>query len=310
MNNEPPLTTDLCGIELSNPVLLASGVMGTTPGGLRRVARAGAGGVTTKSLGLEARSGHRSPNVVEVSGGYLNAMGLPNPGVEEFAAELDGEALAVPVFGSIYGANPGKFSRAAEILAPEVDGLELNLSCPHAERLGAATGSDPKLVREIVSEVTRTVDVPVFAKLTPNVAEIVRIGEAAQEGGADGVVAINTLKAMAIDVKIKRPILGNGSGGLSGPAIHPVAVKSVYDLYENLSVPIIGVGGVRSLEDLVELILAGATAVQVGTAVADRGLGIFRELPFALSEYLSANGTTVPELVGEAHREIPNSESR
>lgn len=301
MKDDDALNINLAGLELDNPVILASGVMGTTPGGLKRVARAGAGGVTTKSLGLQARRGHPAPNVVEVSGGYLNAMGLPNPGVEEFRTELEGEVLGVPVFGSIYGGNGEEFEKVAGILAPEVDALELNLSCPHAEKLGAAIGSRPDLVRKITSRVTGSVDIPVFAKLTPNVANIAKIGKAAEAGGADGVVAINTLKGMAIDIETKTPILGNKSGGLSGPPIRPVAVKAIYDLYEELSIPIIGAGGVSNAEDLLELALAGAAAVQVGTAVAQEGLEVFAEMNSDLSDYLAANRLKFSELVGEAH---------
>lgn len=302
MNNENSLHLSLAGVEVSNPLILASGVMGTTPGGLERVVQAGAGGVTTKSLGMNPRSGHSTPNIVEVSGGYLNAMGLPNPGVKEFKSELEGKEPEVPVFGSIYGEDAGEFERVARILAPDVDALELNLSCPHAEKLGAAIGSDPALVQEITSRTAGAVDIPVFAKLTPNVADIAKIGKAAEDGGADGVVAINTLKGMAIDVETGRPILGNKSGGFSGTPIHPVAVKSVYDLYEELSIPIIGVGGVSGLEDLLELILAGASAVQIGTAIVNEGLEVFANLSSELNEYLSSREANITELIGKAHR--------
>lgn len=299
MDND--LAVEVAGLRLDNPLILASGVMGTTPGGLKRVAREGAGGVVTKSLGSTPREGHRSPNVVEVKAGYLNAMGLPNPGVDEFANEMEGSQIGATVFGSIYGGTPEEFLEVARTIAPEVEGIELNLSCPHAEQLGAAIGADPDLVEEVVSRVVSQVDKPVFAKLTPNVADIKEIGKAAEAGGADGVVAINTLPGMTIDVSTRRPVLGNRSGGLSGPAIHPVAVKSVYDLYDALSLPIIGVGGVETGEDLVELILAGASAVQVGTAIAEKGLSIFGELGSFLSRYLNSSDADLEELVGTAH---------
>ncbi|MCF7890733.1 dihydroorotate dehydrogenase [Candidatus Bipolaricaulota bacterium] len=286
---------------MSNPVILASGIMGTTPGGLARVAREGAGGVTTKSLGPEPREGHPAPNVVKVTAGYLNAMGLPNPGVEEYAGELEEVELEATVFGSIFAHDSEEFSRVARVMEPTVDALELNLSCPHAESLGAAIGTRPPLVEEIVSSVVREVNIPVFAKLTPNVSDITEIGRAAETAGADGVVAINTLPGMAIDVETERPILGNRSGGLSGPAIHPVAVKSAYDLYEAISIPIVGVGGIESGEDVVETMLAGATAVQVGTAIADRGMGVFRELNSWLADYLDSHQVELSELIGAAH---------
>ncbi|MBS3736291.1 dihydroorotate dehydrogenase [Candidatus Bipolaricaulota bacterium] len=295
------LEVELAGLKMANPLILASGIMGTTPGGLNRVAREGAGGVTTKSLGPEPREGHPAPNVVKVTAGYLNAMGLPNPGVEEFASELKEVELEAAVFGSIFAHNDDEFRRVARVLEPTVDALELNLSCPHAESLGAAIGARPPLVEEIVSAVVREVNIPVFAKLTPNVSDITEIGRAAELAGADGVVAINTLPGMSIDVGTRRPILGNKSGGLSGPAIHPVAVKSVYDLYEALSIPIIGAGGIESGEDLVETLLAGANACQVGTAIADTGMSVFRELNSWLADYLDSHQMGLSELIGAAH---------
>lgn len=292
---------EIAGIQLPNPLILASGVMGTTPGGLNRVAEAGAGAAVTKSLGLEARVGHNSPNVVKVSCGYLNAMGLPNPGVEEFRKEMNCSPVETTVFASVYGEGPEEFAEVAGKIAPEVDAIELNLSCPHAEKLGAAVGSDPELVEDVVREVKDSLSLPVFAKLTPNVTDIREIGRAAESGGADGLVGINTLPGMAIDVDTGRPILGNDSGGLSGRAIHPVAVKSVYDLYDAVSLPIIGVGGVETGEEAIELVLAGASAVQVGTAIAHRGLGVFEEINSYLENYLGSRDVKLRELVGEAH---------
>lgn len=301
MTEKRSLEIELAGLKMDNPLMLASGIMGTTPGGLARVAREGAGGVTTKSLGPDPRDGHPAPNVVKVTAGYLNAMGLPNPGVEEFARELDEVELDTTVFGSIFAHNSEEFRRVARVMEPTVDALELNLSCPHAESLGAAIGARPSLVEKIVASVVREVDVPVFAKLTPNVSDITEIGKAAESAGTDGVVAINTLPGMAIDVETKRPILGNGSGGLSGPAIHPVAVKSVYDLYESLSVPIIGVGGIKSGEDVVETILAGASAVQIGTAVAGEGMSVFRKINSWIGDYLDTHQVELTELIGASH---------
>lgn len=301
MSDNESLEVDIADLHLSNPLILASGVMGTTPGGMNRVAEAGAGAAVTKSLGLEARAGHSSPNVVKVSCGYLNAMGLPNPGVEEFREELGRKEVKTTIFASVYGEGPEEFTEVAEKIAPQADAIELNLSCPHAEKLGAAVGSDPELVEKVVRKVQRKLDLPVFAKLTPNVTNIRKIGRAAESGGAGGLVAINTLPGMAIDVETERPVLGNGSGGLSGSAIHPVAVKSVYDLYEAVSLPIIGVGGVETGKDAIELVLAGASAVQVGTAIANKDLDIFEEINAYLENYLGLKGVKLGELVGKAH---------
>ncbi len=294
-------TTEVFGLRLENPLLLASGVVGTTPGGLKSAVGAGAGGVVTKSLGLEAREGHSSPNVVGVDCGYLNAMGLPNPGAEYFADELSGMDVGAPVFASIFAEDPDQFARLTEIVSPVADGIELNLSCPHAEKVGSAIGTDPELVEKIVSRVVSSTDLPVLAKLTPNTDRIVDIGRAAESGGADGVVAINTVAAMTIDIKTRRPILGNVTGGLSGRAIHPIAVKAVYDLYEGLSVPIVGVGGVETPETAIELILAGASALQIGTGVATRELSVFREVDEGLAEFIAEEGLELEEMVGLAH---------
>lgn len=269
---------ELLGMELKSPTILASGILGTTPAGLQRAEKAGAGAVTTKSLGLEPRQGHPTPSVVQVKGGYLNAMGLPNPGAEYYVEELSEVEVGIPVIGSVYGSDSCEFSQVAEIIAPQVDAIELNLSCPHSEGVGSAVGSDPQLVEEFTGSVCEAVELPVIAKLTPNVADITTIGLAAQRGGADAVVAINTLKGMAINIETKTPILGNQSGGLSGEAIHPVAVKAIYDLYETLSIPIIGAGGVSFGEDLLEFFLAGACAVELGTAIATKGMDVFGTL--------------------------------
>jgi len=301
LNEQKPINVDLFGLKLSSPLILASGVLGTTPGGLKSAIENGAGAVTTKSLGLRPRDGHQSPNMVEVDCGYLNAMGLPNPGVEYFATELDDVDLQAPVFGSIYGEDPGEFEKAAKILSPVVDGIELNLSCPHASRFGAAVGADPVMVEEITSAVCGVTEVPILAKLTPNTSRLTEIGKAAQAGGASGVVAINTVSGMAIDVKTQTPILGNKTGGLSGEAIHPVAVKAVFDLYKALSIPIVGVGGVSSTESAIELILAGASAVQIGTAIATHGLSVFNHVNVGLRSYLQSEDLSLNELVGLAH---------
>ncbi|MFP4646911.1 MAG: dihydroorotate dehydrogenase [Candidatus Acetothermia bacterium] len=300
--------TNLFGLECQSPTILASGILGTTPSGLQEAAEAGAGAVTTKSLGLTPRQGHPTPSIVQVKGGYLNAMGLPNPGVEYYKEELAKTEIDVPIIGSIYGGNEEEFVEVAEIIAPEVDTVELNLSCPHAEELGATIGAVPQLVEDITSAVKSHVDLPVIAKLTPNVADITKIGLAAQRGGADGVVAINTLRGMAIDIETKMPILGNRAGGLSGEAIHPVAVKAIFDLYQELSIPIIGAGGVSFGDDLVEFLLAGASGVEIGTAIANEGLDVFSELNDFLVRYLEDHDLTMSEIIGEAHNVEPEYE--
>ena len=294
------LALALGGLHLKNPVMLAAGILGTTGASLRRAALSGAGCVVTKSIGSAPREGHPGPTVVPLRCGLLNAMGLPNPSYKNFQEEIDiGREGGAPVVASIFGGSADDFVLVATGL--DADGFELNLSCPHAEHYGAEIGSSPDMVEEITREVKRSVDVPVWVKLTPNVADIRELGLAAERGGALAVVAINTLKAMAIDIETGRPVLGNRYGGLSGPAILPVAVRCVYDLASVLRIPVIGVGGVSCSEDAVEMILAGASGVQVGTALV-RGQHVFREITDGVSNYLDRKGLTLAEIVGMAGR--------
>ena len=296
----PSLSVDVGGLTLHNPVMLAAGILGTTGASLRRAAQAGAGGVVTKSIGIEPREGHPGPNIVTVDCGLLNAMGLPNPGYKDFQEEIDFARVGgVPVVASIFGSSAAEFARIARGL--KADAFELNLSCPHAEKYGSELGRYPDLVESVTGAVKANADVPVWVKLTPNTADIVELGRAAQAGGADAVVAINTLKAMAIDIETGYPILGNRFGGLSGQAVKPVAVRCVYELSSNLEIPVIGVGGVSSWEDAVEMIMAGARAVQVGTAL-NKGYDVFREITDGLSRYLDRKSLTMDELCGMAVR--------
>ena len=295
------ISLEFLGLRFPSPVILASGVLGTTPGGLNKAAMAGAGGVTTKSLGINPRDGHPLPALVEVEGGYLNAMGLPNPGVESFTEEISSYEIPVPLIGSIYGSDAEEFAKAAIEIAPQVDLLELNLSCPHGGDYGSTVGTKPSLVEDIIGRVQREIDLPLLAKLTPNVADISEIGKAAQNGGADAVVAVNTLNGMSIDIETERPVLGNISGGLSGPAIHPVAVAAIYDLYQVLSIPLVGIGGISSGRDLVEMMLAGASIVGLGTAIATEGLEVFRDINQFFRSYLCKKNLEPHELVGRAH---------
>ena len=297
----PSLSVDVGGLVLRNPVMLAAGILGTTGASLRRAALAGAGGVVTKSVGAMAREGHPGPTVVSVDCGLLNAMGLPNPSFVEFQQEIDvAKAGGVPVVASIFGASPEEFCAVAAGLT--ADAFELNLSCPHAQCYGAELAQHPEMVEAVSRAVKSRVKVPVWAKLTPNTSDIAELGRAAERGGADAVVAINTLKAMAIDIETGYPILGNRFGGLSGRAIKPVAVKCVYDLASSLEIPVVGVGGIASWEDAVEMIMAGAKAVQVGTAL-QKGYQVFSEINQGLSAYLERKDLSLEDLCGLARRQ-------
>jgi dihydroorotate dehydrogenase (NAD+) catalytic subunit len=298
------LAVEITGLKLANPTMLAAGILGMSGLTLKRVAEAGAGAVLTKSLGLNPRGGYRNPTVVQVKDGLVNAMGLPNPGIERFVQEMrETGKIKVPVIVSIYAFSPSEFGLAAKkALEFGADGLELNVSCPHAEKTGAEIGQDPQLVEEVVREVKRSVQKPVFVKLTPNTAIISDLARAAERGGADGLTAINTLKAMVIDVETATPILGNKIGGLSGQVIKPIAVRCVYEIYKAVRIPIIGCGGVSNWRDAVEFMQAGASGVQVGTAIASSGLGVFRRITDGIKGYLKEKGfNNVKEIVGLAH---------
>ncbi|AEF95818.1 dihydroorotate dehydrogenase [Methanotorris igneus] len=302
------LKTVICGIEFKNPVFLAAGVMGETGSALKRIAKNGAGAVCTKSVGLERKEGHKNPTIVEVEGGFLNAMGLPNPGVDEYVEEIervrnDLKRMNVRIIGSIYGKDEREFAIVAEKIEPYVDMIELNISCPHAGGgYGATIGQNPDLSYKVVESVKDAVKIPVFAKLTPNVTDIKVIAKAVVEAGADGITAINTLgPGMVIDIEARKPILSNKFGGMSGKAIKPIAVKIVYDLYETVDVPIIGVGGITTGKDALEFIMAGASAVQVGTGVYYRGYDIFRKICEEMEVFLKEKNVKLKDLVGCAH---------
>jgi len=294
------LSLSLTGLRLNNPLILAAGIMGTTGGSLKMAAEGGAGAVVTKSIGIKPKSGHSNPSMVEVDCGYLNAMGLPNPSYKNFQREIDlAREGGVPVIASIFGASADEFSEIAGALRS--DAFELNVSCPHAGGYGAQVGSDPALVEEITKAVKNATTAPVWVKLTPNVTDIKSIGLAAQRGGADAVVAINTVRAMAIDIESGYPILGNKFGGLSGRAIKPVAIKCVYDLYEALQIPVIGVGGISDWQDAVEFIMAGARAVQIGSAVGNN-INIFNDISSCMGSFMEEKEWTLDDLYGMAHK--------
>lgn len=282
------------GVSLKNHLILAAGIMGTTGSSLARILAAGAGGVVTKSIGPAANEGHSGPCLVELEDGLLNAMGLPNPS-EDFIDEL-AAVKGEPVIASIYGGNPQEFALVAGWFTGKVAGVELNLSCPHAEGFGAALGADPDMV-EACTRAVADLGVPVWVKLSPNVTDIAECGLAAERGGASAIVAINTVKAMRISTDLRRPVLGNRFGGLSGPAIFPVAVRCVYELFEACKIPIIGCGGVSSAHDVLEMMMAGATAVEIGTAVY-RDPAIFS---FIAGELYDRDGEKAEDIVGCAH---------
>jgi dihydroorotate dehydrogenase (NAD+) catalytic subunit len=300
------LRTSVAGVSLRNPFLLASGIWGESGESLRGAWAAGAGGVITKSIGSAPRSGYANPTI-ETYERYamLNAMGLPNPGIDEYRSEVESaRAAGATVIGSVFAGSAEEFARLGKAMANVgVVALELNLSCPHAEGVGSEVGQDPEDVEEITRAVVRAVSVPVIAKLTPNTSDPAGLARAAERGGASAVSAINTLRALAIDVHLKRPVLSHGIGGLSGPAIKPIGLACVWQIYETVRIPVIGVGGIMSGRDALEYLLAGARAVEVGTAVAFDGIRVFGRLVKELDQLMAETGArSVDEVVGAAHR--------
>ena len=305
------LEINLSGLKLKTPIILASGILGVSYSSMKRVIDAGAGAVTTKSIGPKPRKGYKNPSIIEIySGTFMNAVGLGNPGIDDFVAEIkEAKEHNIPLIVSVFGdTNDIYLDVAVKAEKAGADAIEINISCPHAEV--SSIGIDNNLTYEIVKFLKKKLKVPLFVKLNPNVTNIGKIAVAAEKAGADGVVAINTVAAMKIDVNIKRPILSHGSGGLSGKAIHPIAVKKVYDLYKILNIPIIGCGGVDSWQDVIEFFLAGASAVQIGTALY-KGAEIISEINEGLVNYLKDNEyESINDIKGLAHQfetqEVPD----
>lgn len=303
------LKVEISTLELSYPTMLASGILAVNIELIGKIVKVeGLGGVVTKSITYNPRPGYSNPVVVGEECYLVNAMGLPNPGFKKFTEEFKEEfkssrSSKVKVIASIAASNPKEASEMAEKVEDAgFDGIELNLSCPHAEKLGLEVGRDVRLVGDIVEAVASTVRIPVFSKLGFSDV-MVEAAKASVDKGASGIVAINTIRGLIIDVYAKRPVLSNVYGGVSGPALKPVAVGAVYTLYREVETPIIGCGGVDSWKSAVEMFLAGATAVQIGTAIVYRGFKVFKEVSEGILKYLREEGfKSVKEIVGLAHK--------
>ena len=300
------LSTNLAGLALDNPTILASGILGYSAESMLRVIKGGAGAVVTKSVGLEPRMGYANPTVVQAKSGLINAMGLPNPGIDQYVNEIKyaKSLIHVPLIVSVFGYSADEYTAVAKkAVEAGADAVELNVSCPHVKQTGAEIGQNAALLYEVVSKVKAQVHKPVIVKLSPNVTDIVDLACAAVRGGADALTAVNTLKAIAIDVETMLPVLSNVKGGLSGPAVKPVALRCVYDLREKVQVPIIGCGGIVDWRDAVEYFLAGASAVQVGTAIALEDTNVFQNINRGIEVYLrKKHYRSVKDIVGLSHR--------
>ncbi|MEM3438002.1 MAG: dihydroorotate dehydrogenase [Nitrososphaerales archaeon] len=301
---EPDLSVEISGFKIKNPLMLASGILGISIASLKKVFEAGAGAVVTKSIGYEPRMGYENPTLVEVHGGYLNAIGLSNPGVKEFYNELlESKIDDLPLIVSLFGSKTSEFRYMISLLDElDIKAYELNLSCPHVKGFGNEVGQYPKAVKRIVESVREETKKPIFVKLSPNVKDIVEIAKVAENSGADALTVINTIRAMSIDIDTFRPILANKIGGLSGPAIKPIAVRCVYEVSKVVRIPVIGCGGIMSWQDAIEFFLAGARAVQIGTAIAYEGLNIFEKIKKGIRDYLIIKGKkSVRDIVGLSH---------
>ncbi len=301
------ISTKILNVKLANPTILASGIMGVSGASCCYAAKNGAGAVIPKSIGPREREGHNNPILVEFKGGFLNAVGLPNAGIDASLPEIEFamKNAGVPVIPSIFGGTKEEFGIVAEKMAtlkPQM--MEVNLSCPNtASDFGEAFALSEKEAAEVIRIVKSKTKILIIAKLAPNVPNIKRIAKAVEEAGADAISAVNTMPGMVIDTKTGQPILHNKQGGISGPALKPIAVKCVYDIYESVKIPIIGIGGVTTGEDAVEMIMAGAVAVEIGTAIYYRGIDVFRKVSDEVRQFMQQNGySTIKEMVGIAHK--------
>jgi len=264
------LDVNLPGLNLKNPIMPASGCFGFGREYSQFFDLSRLGAIMIKATTVEPRFGNPTPRVAETSAGMLNAIGLQNPGLKKvFSEELPWlDKFDVPIIANIAGSTEEDYvAVAAEISkAPNVHALELNISCPNVKTGGITFGTIPEVAKALTKKVKEVSEVPVYVKLSPNVTDIVEMAKAVEDGGADGLTMINTLVGMRIDLKTARPVIANKTGGLSGPAIKPVAIRMIHEVSQKVNIPIIGMGGIQSAEDVIEFFYAGASAVAVGTA--------------------------------------------
>jgi len=294
------ISTEISGLKMRNPTMLASGILGETGESLLNAARNGAGAVTTKSIGIKSKKGNKNPTVLETEHGLINAVGLANPGIDDYENEIKiGLKSKIPLIGSIFGKDKNEFVYLAKKMESfGVSAVELNLSCPHARGYGAEIGENKKLVYEIVRNVKKSVDIPVFVKISAH-TNIGSLAKNIEEAKADAIVAINSLKGMKIDLDLRMPVLSNKIGGYSGPGIKPVGIRTVYEISSSVKIPVIGCGGIMNGEDAVEYMMAGASAVQIGSGVYYRGVDVFRKICIEIEKWMKKNNyKKIDEIVG------------
>jgi len=289
----PRISVDIAGVELKNPVMAASGTFGYGEELVPLVDLNRLGAIITKGISLEPMEGNPPPRIVETAGGMINSIGLQNVGLQAFIREKLPflRQFTTPVIANIFGVTVREFGELAERLddIPGVAALEVNISCPNVAKGGVLFGADPKMAHHVVRTVRRSTHRPIIVKLSPNVTDITIIAKAVEEAGGDAISLTNTLMAMAIDVKSRRPLLRTIVGGLSGPAIKPVALRLVWQAVNAAEIPVIGIGGIMTAEDALEYIIAGARAVQVGTANFVKPTACL-EIIDGIEAYLRENG--------------------
>lgn len=292
------LHVDICGVRLPNPTVLASGILGLSGEFFERLARCGLGAVTTKSASLQPRPGYKNPVIVDYGPGLINAVGLSNPGVEVMVDEIRRAkerlvSTGVPTIASIFANTIYDFGTLARYISEaEPDLIEANISCPNIDaRYEQMFAASPYVSAQVTRRIKSNTDIPLIVKLSPNVEDIVTVAQAVVEAGADGISAINSVgPGLIIDIDTARPVLANRIGGVSGPAIRPIAVRCVYDICRAVDVPVIGIGGVTTGRDLIEMLLVGATAVGIGSAVNYHGIQVFENIVTELEQYMHRHG--------------------
>ena len=301
---ESSIATSIGQIQLDKPVMLASGILGISLDVFNRLYASGAGAVVTKSLSTEPWDGYPNPTIFSVNGGgWINAVGLSNPGAPNFAKMIEPNQ-DVPIVVSLVGSIPEDFEMMIKQFENcKVIAYELNLSCPHVAKVGLEVGDDPELVRKIVTTVKKSTDVPAIAKVGLGTSNYLNTVGMAIDSGIDAITAINTVRAIAIDVETQRPILSNKFGGLSGTPIKPIALRCVYEISSKYDIPIIGCGGISTWEDAVEFFLAGASAVQIGSAIGDNQIGVFDDINKGILQYMKRKGYfSIKDMVGLAKK--------
>jgi dihydroorotate dehydrogenase (NAD+) catalytic subunit len=303
-SNNELLEVTVAGLRLRNPTMLASGFLGISQDIFNRLYRSGAGAVVSKSISIAPVEGYRNPTIYSLQGNsYINAVGLSNPGVEAFSREIAFNKV-VPLLVSLVGSSANEFPPLIKKFdCLNILGYEINLSCPHVAKMGAEVGDDPEMVSKIVKQIKRSTNKPVIVKVGIGNVDVIKIAQVAKDAGADAITAINTIRAMTINVKTITPILSNRIGGLSGMSIKPVAVRCVYEISKNVAIPVIGCGGIFSWEDAIEFMLAGASAVQLGSVIGYRGIAAFGRVTRGIKNFLEKKGLkSISEIIGLAHK--------